>query len=195
MTLIDRVKNIILRPKAEWPVIDREPGDAAYLFKNYVAILAAIPAICGFIGTSLIGLRVPGMETIRMPVGFGLGSAIIGYLLTFLIVYAVALIVDALAKSFGGRKHFESALKLTVYSYTPAWLCGFFFLIPALSFLSIFSLYGLYLLWLGLPVLMKAPQEKSLLYAGAVVICAIVLGVILGFVQGALFAFPQIGAT
>jgi flagellar biosynthesis protein FliR len=64
-----------------------------------------------------------------------------------------------------------------------------------LSFLSIFSLYGLYLLWLGLPVLMKAPQDKSLLYAGAVVICAIVLGVILGFVQGALFAFPQIGAT
>jgi hypothetical protein len=191
MTLIDRVKNIILTPKSEWPVIDREPGDAAYLFKNYVAILAAIPAICGFIGTSLIGLSVPGMGTMRVPVGAGLGNAIVGYLLTFLIVYAVALIVDALAPSFGGRKHFESALKLTAYSYTPAWLCGFFFLIPALGFLSILGLYGLYLLWLGLPILMKSPREKSLLYAGAVVVCAIVLGIILGLVQGALFAVPQ----
>lgn len=193
MTLIDRVKNIILTPKTEWPVIDREPGDAAYLFRNYVAILAAIPAICGFIGISLIGFSVPGMDRMQVPVGAGLGNAIIGYLLTFLIVYAVALIVDALAPSFGGRKHFASALKLTVYSYTPAWLCGVFFLIPALSFLSIFGLYGLYLLWLGLPALMKAPQEKSLLYAGAVVICAIVLGLILGLVQGALFSFPQMG--
>ncbi len=193
MTLIDRVKNIILTPKTEWPVIDREPGDAAYLFKNYVAILAAIPAICGFIGTSLIGFNVPGMGTLRMPVGSGLGNAILGYLLTFLIVYAVALIVDALAPSFGGRKDLPSALKLTTYAYTPAWLCGFFFLIPGFRFLSILGLYGLYLLWLGLPVLMKSPQEKSLLYAGAVVVCAIVLGVILGIIQGALFSFPQIG--
>lgn len=193
MTLIDRVKNILLTPKTEWPLIDREPGDVAYLFKNYVAVLAAIPAVCGFIATSLIGFSVPGMGTMRLPVGSGLGNAIVGYLLTFLIVCAMALIVDALAPSFGGRRHFESALKLTAYSYTPAWLCGFFFLIPSLGFLSILGLYGLYLLWLGLPVLMKAPQEKLLLYAGTIVVCAIVLGVILGLVQSALFSFPRMG--
>jgi hypothetical protein len=193
MTLIDRVKNILLTPKTEWPVIDGEPGDVAYLFKNYVAVLAAIPAICGFIATSLIGFSVPGMGTLRLPVGSGLGNAIVGYLLTFLIVYAMALIVDALAPSFGGRRHFESALKLTAYSYTPAWLCGFFFLVPSLGFLSILGLYGLYLLWLGLPVLMKSPPEKVLLYAGTIVVCAIVLGVILGLVQSALFSFPRMG--
>ena len=102
-----------------------------------------------------------------------------------------ALIVDALAPSFGGRKHFESALKLTTYSYTPAWICGFFFLIPGLRFLSVLGLYGLYLLWLGLPVLMKSPQERSLLYAGAIVVCAILLGLIFGLIQGALFSFPR----
>ncbi len=191
MTLMDRVKNIILTPKTEWPVIDREPGDVTYLFKNYVAILAAIPAICGFIGTSLVGFNISGLGTVRMPVASGLGNAIIGYLLTFVIVYAVALIADALALTFGGRKNFGSALKLTVYSYTPAWLCGFFFLIPGLRFLTILGLYGLYLLWLGLPVLMKSPQEKSLLYAAAIVVCAIVLGIALGLLQGALFAFPR----
>jgi hypothetical protein len=191
MTLIDRVKNIILTPKTEWPVIDREPGDVAYLFKNYVAILAAIPAICGFIGTSIVGFNISGLGTVRMPVATGLANALVGYLLTFVIVYIVALIVDALAPTFGGRKNFPSALKLTVYSYTPAWLCGFFFLIPGLRFLTILGLYGLYLLWLGLPVLMKSPQEKSLLYAAAVVVCAIVIGIILGLIQGALFAFPR----
>jgi len=191
MTLIDRVKNIILTPKTEWPVIDREPGDVAYLFTSYVAILAAIPAICGFIGTSIVGISIPGMGTVRMGVASGLVNAIVSYLLTFLTVYVVALIVDALAATFGGRKNFDSALKVTVYSYTPLWLSGIFTLIPGLRFLGLLGLYGLYLLYLGLPVLMKSPQEKSLGYAAAVVVCAIVIGLILGMILGALFSFPR----
>jgi hypothetical protein len=191
MSLIDRVKNIILTPKTEWPVIDREPGDVAYVFTNYVAILAAIPAVCGFIGLSIIGISLPGMGSVRMPFVSGLLNAIIGYLLSFAIVYIVALIIDALAPTFGGRKNFNSALKVTAYSYTPSWLVGIFLLIPGLRLLTILGLYGFYLLWLGLPVLMKAPQEKSLGYTVAVVVCAIVIMIVLGAIQGALFSYPR----
>ena len=186
MSLMDRVKNIILTPKTEWPVIDREPGDVAYVFTNYVAILAAIPAICGFIGFSIVGIG-----PFRMSVASGLLNAIVSYLLVFVIVYVVALIVDALAPTFGGNKNFESALKVTAYSYTPSWLCGIFLLIPRLSFLAILGLYGLYLLWLGLPVLMKAPQEKSLGYTVAIVVIAIVIGIVLGAIQSTIFSFPR----
>jgi hypothetical protein len=191
MSLVDRVKNIILTPKTEWPVIDREPGDVPYIFTNYVAILAAIPAVCGFVGMSIVGMSLPGLGSVRMPVATGLLNAIIGYLLTFAIVYAVALIVDALAPTFGGRKNFESALKVTAYSYTPSWIVGIFLLVPGLRFLTILGLYGLYLLWLGLPVLMRSPQDKSLGYTVAVVVCAIVIGIVLGLIQGALFAYPR----
>ena len=58
MNLVERVKAILLQPNSEWPVIEREPGDAGYLFSNYVAILAAIPPVCGFIGTSIIGVGI-----------------------------------------------------------------------------------------------------------------------------------------
>jgi len=191
MSLIDRVKNIILTPKTEWPVIDREPGDVPYIFTNYVAILAAIPAICGFIGMSIVGMSLPGVGTVRIPVASGLVNAIVGYLLAFAVVYVVALIVDALAPTFGGRKNFDSALKVTAYSYTPSWLVGVFLLIPGLRFLMILGLYGLYLLWLGLPVLMKSPQDRSLVYTVAVVVCAIVIGIVLGMIQGALLGYPR----
>jgi hypothetical protein len=103
----------------------------------------------------------------------------------------VALIVDALAPTFSGRKNFESALKVTAYSYTPSWLCGFFLLIPGLRFLTILGLYGLYLLWLGLPALMKSPQDKAIGYTAAVVVIAIVIGIVLGLIQSALFGFPR----
>jgi len=191
MSLIDRVKNIILTPKSEWPVIDREPGDVVYIFTNYVAILAAIPAICGFIGLSIVGMSVPGLGSVRMPVVSGLLNAVVSYLLTFVSVYVVALIVDALASTFSGRKNFESALKVTAYSYTPFWICGIFLLIPGLRFLTILGLYGFYLLWLGLPLLMKSPQDKSLAYTAAVVIVAVVIGVVIGLIMGALFAYPR----
>jgi hypothetical protein len=191
MSLIDRVKNIILTPKTEWPVIDREPGDVPYIFTNYVAILAAIPAICGFIGLSIVGISLPGAGTVRLPVATGLLSVIVGYLLTFAIVYVVALVVDALAPTFSGRKNFESALKVTAYSYTPSWLCGIFLLIPSLRLLTILGLYGLYLLWLGLPVLMKSPQDKSLPYTAAVVVCALIIQIILGLILSTLFGFPR----
>ena len=45
MNLFERVKAILLSPKSEWLVIEREPPDTVGLFKNYVAILAAIPAV------------------------------------------------------------------------------------------------------------------------------------------------------
>ncbi len=146
MNLFERVKGILLNPRAEWAIIEREQGDVAYLFMNYVAILAAIPAVCGFIGSSLIGISLPGLGTIRVPIVTGLVGAVVGYLLTFAMVYIVALLADLLAPTFQGQKNPENALKLVVYSYTPAWLAGVFLLIPSLGFLAILGLYGLYLL-------------------------------------------------
>lgn len=191
MNLFERVKGILLNPRAEWSIIEREPGDVAYLFMNYVAILAAIPAVCGFIGSSIIGISLPGLGTVRVPIVTGLVGAVVGYLLTFAMVYIVALLADLLAPTFQGQKNFENALKLTVYSYTPAWLVGVFLLIPSLGFLTILGLYGLYLLWTGIPPLMKAPQEKSIVYTLAIIVCAIVIGLVVGLVQAAIMPFPR----
>jgi Yip1-like protein len=170
MNLVERVKGIILSPKTEWAVIAGEPGDTGYLFGNYVAILAAIPAVCGFIGALLIGL----------PPVTALIAAVIKYLLAFVSVYIVAWIVNLLAPAFGSQKSFASALKVTVYSYTPAWLAGVFLIIPRLGFLTILGLYGLYLLWLGLPPVMKTPPEKAIWYTIVIVICAIIVAIVLG---------------
>lgn len=177
--LFERVKAILLTPQTEWPVIAREGGETSTLFTGYVAILALIPALAGFIGSSLIGRYAPFLS--------GLVGAIFHYVLAFVVVYVVALIVDALAPTFGAQKNFPNALKLTVYSFTPFWLAGIFLLIPGLSFLTILGLYGLYLLWLGLPPLMQAPRDKALPYAAAVVLAALIIQIVVGVILAALF--------
>jgi hypothetical protein len=179
MDLVERVKAILLTPKTEWRAIEPEPGDPVYLFTNYVAILAAIPALCRFIGRTIIGRSIVG----------GLASAIVYYVLTFVMVYLVALIADALAPTFGGQKNQPNALKLTVYSMTPVWLAGVFWLIPSLGIIGlILGLYSLYLFWLGAPALMKTPADKSVVYTAAVVVCGIVISIIIGVVVHAIAA-------
>jgi hypothetical protein len=96
-----------------------------------------------------------------------------------------------LAPAFGARKDFAAALNLTVYSTTPVWLAGMFLLVPGLSFLIILGLYGAYLLWAGLPILMRSPPERALPYAAAVAACGLVIGVGLGLLEAPLFAAPS----
>jgi hypothetical protein len=183
MNLIERVKGIILTPKTEWPIIAAESGDTAYLFQNYVAYLAAIPAVCRFIGLLLIGVGI-------VP---ALIFAVINYVLAFVIVYILALIINALATTFDGRQDFESALKLAVYASTPVWLVGVFLLVPMLGFLTILGLYSLYLLWTGLPPLMKSPEgNKTLGYAVAIVVAAIVIYIVIGAIVGLVIGFPRL---
>ena len=177
MNLFERVKNILIEPKAEWPRIKREPGDAVFLFGNYVAVLAAIPAICGWIAWIVVGA----------PVVSGVLITLLRYALSFVSVYLLALIIDALAPTFDGTKDKDNALKLAVYSATPFWLSGILSLVPPLAFLRILALvYSAYLLWAGVTPLMRSPQEKSLAYTGTIVACAIAIGAVFLVVAGLL---------
>jgi hypothetical protein len=182
MDLVARVKGLLLDPKAEWQVIEREGADTGALLKGYVAILAAIPAVCGFIGTSIIG--VAGHRTPLLP---GIVSALGGYLITFAGVYVMAFVTDELAERFGGRRSFGNAFKIAVYAQTAGWLAGVFTAIPILAVLAVLGLYSFYLLYTGLPILMKVPEENVLGYFLAVLVCAVIVWMLILFVPAMLF--------
>lgn len=177
MGLIDRVKNILLHPSQEWVVIEQESSSASELYSSYVAPLAAIGPVALIIGFSAIG------------------HAVVNYVLALAGVYVLALIIDALAPSFQGKKNKMQSLKVAAYSNTPAWLAGIFILVPALGFLQILGLYSVYLLYLGLPVLMKAPRDKAVIYTIVVVIAAIVIFAVIGTAVSLLIPHPRPGIT
>jgi len=180
MSITERIKGILLRPKEEWQTIAGETTSIADLYRNYIFILAAIGPVASFIGMSLVGVSLPMGGSYRISITSGLLSAGLHYGLTLASVYILALIIDALAPTFSGEKNLGQAFKLAAYSYVPGWLVGIFALIPALGILGILGLYGLYLLYLGLPVLMKCPNEKTTGYTVAVIIAAVIIFVVIG---------------
>jgi hypothetical protein len=177
MALVDRVKGILMSPRAEWQVIDAEPATVSSLYTGYIAPLSLIPAICSAIGMAVIGMSIPFVGGhYKIPMTTALTNAVVVYVLGLVAVFIVALIVDALAPTFGGTKNQVQALKVVAYSYTAAWVGGIFSLLPMLSWVGLFfGLYSLYLLYLGLPVLMKSPADKAVGYTVVVVICTIVV--------------------
>ena len=184
MNLIQRTQDILLRPNSTWPQIEQESGDPASIYKDYLIYLAAIPALASFVGLSLIGVGLFGFG-MRVPIVSGFVHMVVGYVLSLVMVYLIALIVNALAGSFGARADMPSALKLVAYGSTAGFIGGIFSLIPALSPLGLLaSLYSIYLIYAGLPVLMKCPPGKAAAYTAVVTVCGIVAGAVLGLVTG-----------
>lgn len=196
MNLVDRVQSILLRPQITWLAIDEEPADAASIYKNYVMILALIPAVASFIGLSIVGIGAFGVN-FRVPIVSGLANMIVGYVMSLLMVFVLALIIDAMAPTFDGTRSQIGALKLSAYSSTAAFVGGIFSLLPSLSVIgALAALYGVYLLYTGLPVLMKCPRDKAVPYTAVVVICAIVGGFVIAWVLALLTPSPvRLGAV
>lgn len=184
--LIQRVQDILLRPGPTWEKIDGEAATTRGLYTGYIAILAAIGPVCQFLGHLLFGgfLFAP----------FSLVGAIVGYGLSLVAVYVMALVIDALAPGFGGQKSPIQALKVAAYSSTAAWVAGVFQLVPMLAWLGILGLYSLYLLYLGLPRLMKVPADKALGYTAVVVVAMIAVYMVVGMIAASVIAMGAVGA-
>jgi hypothetical protein len=189
MALVDRVKNILLSPRTEWPVIDAEPATVASLYTGYIMPLAAIPAICRAVGSVVFGISIPFGDRIHIPATTAITSALITFVMQLVGVYLFAFIVDALAPTFGGTKNMVQALKTAAYSATPVWVLGILSIFPGalISLLQLIgALYMLYLFFISLPIVMKAPQDKSIGYALVSIVCMIIVVLILGTILGML---------
>jgi hypothetical protein len=162
MNIVERVKKILITPKTEWKTIKDEENSIKELFVGYVIILAAIPAIASFIGISIIGINI-GFMRLRIPLSAALASSIVNYIFSIAAVFIAGFVINSLAPTFNSKQDSIKAMKLVIYSFTPAWVAGVVNIIPPLAILGILvSLYGVYILYLGIPLLMETPQEKVL---------------------------------
>ena len=196
MSMIDRVKNICLTPNTEWRAIEQEPSTPGGLLTGYALPLAAVGAVAGFIGGSIVGVNTILGGYYRTPVTWGLVAAVWIVISALAGAAICAVVVNALAPTFGGQQDSGRAFKVAVYSFTPAWVLGVLQVVPGLGILAslVGGLYAIYLLYLGLPVLMKSPAEKAMGYTAVTVICVIIVSVVLGAV-GAVAGFGAAATT
>jgi hypothetical protein len=185
-SLVDRVKNLLLSPKTEWPRIDAEAATVSGLFTGYAMILAALGPIASVIGGVLIGASM----------SYLIVMAVVSYVIGLAMVFINSLIIDGFAPTFGGTKNNVQATKVAVYIGTPGWLAGILGIVPQLLPLMMLVglaalVYGIYLLYLGLPTLMRVSQDKAVGYivvvvAAWIIIYWVLMAVVIGLVLSTL---------
>jgi hypothetical protein len=186
MVSIDRIKSILTTPKTEWPIIEAEAATVPSIVRDWLVWLAAIPAIATFVGFSLIGFGMMGV-TIRVPFLAGIAQAVVGLVMSVVMVWVIAKVADALAPRFGGRADFLSAFKLMAYGSTASMVAGIFYVLPSLSMLALLgAIYTVWLIRLGVPVLMKVPEERAWPYTAVLIVCGFVAGLVVGMITSAL---------
>ncbi|OYX02841.1 MAG: hypothetical protein B7Z12_11275 [Caulobacter vibrioides] len=181
--LVARVKAILLRPASTWDAIGAEPATVRSLYLGYVLPLSAIGPVCHAIGLIAFGTRGALGLGYRPPLATVVGAAVLNWLFSLVAVFLLALAIDAMAPLFGARRDRVQSLKIVAYATTAAWVAGVFSLYPPISMLFVLgAAYSLYLLYLGLPRLMKVQGDKAIMFTAAAAICALIMGFLVGIV-------------
>jgi Yip1 domain len=192
-SLQTRVVNILTKPADEWRTIAAEPATIEGLMQSYAAPLAAIPAVAQLLGSTLVGVTVPFLGTVRIGFARAAASAIVSWVLALVGAWIAAVVVEKLAPNFQSKGDTPQALKLVVYAMTPVWVAGILNLVPVLGVLVIVAaLYAIYLFYLGLPPVMSTPPDKTIPYMLVSALVIIVVSIVLGAITTALFG---IGAS
>jgi hypothetical protein len=190
--LAARIRNIVLAPRSEWPVIEAEPTSVGRLYIRYVVPMAAFAASMSFVRMSIVGVTQPWGDTIRTSAASACVASVVTFILGLIGLFLIGLIIDTLAPAFSGGRNQRQALKTAAYALTPAWLGTALTFLPMGSFLQLMAgVYGIYVLYLGLPVMMGIPRAKADGYAVAVVVCTILVGILFGAVGALLGEVAQ----
>jgi Yip1-like protein len=180
MAIIDRVKGMLVAPRAEWPKVAAEPATVQSVYTGWILILGLIGPIAVLL---LVGLFAAGA---------GISTAIATYVNTLVGVAIVALIADLIAPTFGGTRDYLAALKLVAYSATAVWIAQIGLIVPILGVFIVLAgaIYSVYLLFLGAPVLNKCTADKAVAYTIVLLLCAIVIGYIMSRILFGMLGMP-----
>ena len=206
MSIVERAKNIIIKPTDEWNVIAAEPATIGRLFTGYAAPLALIQLGSAILFTGLLGISALDMMGLGSGMPTGLmaiaSSAVVDFILSLVTLFMMGMIVKRVSPSFNGNSDQVQAMKLMTYASTPSWVVALVGWIPFLGALLSFAaiVYVVYLIYLGLHPVLGVPKERVAGFTVVIVLIYVVLALVLsGIVVGLLYPMfldnPMMGGT
>lgn len=176
----------IFSPLKEWQkVTDLSPGFYSKALL-YPFILAILPCIAWYYGTAVAGWSIAGSEDIVKLESHSAKMIIGAFYFTMIISIAViGYSVHWMAKTYGAESSIAKGIAVSGFAATPLFLIGLVGFIPLLwldlSLGIVAASWATYLLYKGIPIVMKIPEEQGFLYTSAIIgVCFVILMAIMG---------------
>lgn len=177
--VLNHVVGLMTDPKKEWKAIKEERCSIGKCYCSHVLLLAAVPAVAGYVGTTQVGWSFGGFTVHKLTTESALQIAILTYLTMLLAVFSLGKAIHWMGQTYGSKQTLPQAIALAAYAATPLWLLGFFFLYPVLWINMLIGLpalaYTVYLLYTGVPVMMGVSAERGFLFSSAVLAVGLVM--------------------
>tara|TARA_R110001583_G_C5583287_1_gene403083 strand:+ start:615 stop:1217 length:603 start_codon:yes stop_codon:yes gene_type:complete len=178
MMILNHIWGLYAHPKDEWQTIEKRHESLMYSM-IHILVVALIPAICGYYAAAHIGWTIGVGDPIKISQSGAQLMAIAMYCALVLGVFALAYLIQWMAKTFDSKPSFIQSLELAAYTATPMLMVGIAALFPVLWFVALVGLagvsYSVYLLYSGVPIMMNIPEDKGFIYSSSVVTCGLVL--------------------
>ena len=179
--LLHHIYGLFTHPREEWQNIEKERSENKVLYQGYVAILALIPVVCGYIGTVKVGWTIGNDELVRLSPDSGLILCSLSYMALLVSIFILGKLIDWIGKTYGAdidEKH-PRGMSLASYAMTPLFLAGAVAIYPSITLNMLVVLaamaYTVYLIYSGVPVLMHISAERGFLFASSIITMVLVI--------------------
>lgn len=181
--MIGKAIGIMFRPRNTWQAVADLSDAQLKPYILYPALLAILPAYAWYYGTTQVGWSIVGKEPVKLTADSAMFIAILFYLAQVIAIWMVGYFVHWMSETYGSESTPTRGLAVSGLCATPILLSGIFGFYPLfwLDFLVGLSAvsYAVYLLYLGIPIVMRIPEERGFLFASAVAAVGLVMAIII----------------
>jgi hypothetical protein len=177
--MLSHVWGLFADPEREWKAIRAEQCTVARCYCSHVLVLAAIPAVAFYFGTTLVGWQIGIREPVKLTHDSALQISIAFYLAMLVAVFTIGKTIHWMGQTYGSRQNLPQCIVLAAYTATPLFLIGLSLVYPQLWLNLLLGLpalaYTVYLLYSGVPVMMGISKERGFLFSSAVLAVGLVM--------------------
>ncbi len=168
---MNHVWGLLAHPNREMRDIKNENETVSHHHTHHVLLLALIPVVCAFIGTTQIGWDVGVERTIPLSLSSAFGLAILFYALMLAGVAVMGRVIWWMARDYPQRPSLASCMVFAGYVATPLFISGLVALYPLVWLCVLVGALALvytgYLLYVGIPLFLNIDREESLRFSGS----------------------------
>ncbi|MEK0362768.1 MULTISPECIES: Yip1 family protein [unclassified Pseudomonas] len=177
--MINHVWGLFAHPGQEWQEITGEEREVGHLHLGEVLVLAAIPAISAFIGTTQFGWSIGGGDAVRLTESSAFQLTLLSYLAMLAGVAVMGGFIHWMSRTYDASPSLVQCIVFAAYTATPLFVGGLAALYPHIWLGMIVGTaaicYTTYLLYVGLPTFMNIPSDEGFLFSSSVLAVGLVV--------------------
>ena len=177
--MIQNVVGLLTNPDKAWRTIKLEDSSLKPLYLGHILVLAAIPAISAYIGTSQVGWTIGTLEPVKLTQASALQMTVLTWLAMLAGVAIMGAFIHWMSRTYDSSPTLSECLIFAAYTATPLFIGGLAALYPNLwlaMFVGTLAIcYTTYLLYQGIPIFMNIPSEEGFLFSSSILAVGLVV--------------------